>query len=102
MKFRGSFSKTVEEKPPIPLTATVTSSSTPQNTTPRSAEKPETSPIEASSPPPQTPPWDYFDFFHLIDHHFSFQEGKGMNQGFENNDDRQPRENEGIPDMEDE
>ncbi|KAM0997086.1 hypothetical protein TB1_006402 [Malus domestica] len=77
MKFRGSFSKTVEEKPPIPLTATVTSSSTPQNTTPRSAGKPETSPIEASSLPPQTPPWDYFDFFHPIDHQFSFQEGKG-------------------------
>ncbi|KAM1206223.1 hypothetical protein PS2_006916 [Malus domestica] len=102
MKFRGSFSKTVEEKPPIPLTATVTSSSTPQNTTPRSAGKPETSPIEASSLPPQTPPWDYFDFFHPIDHQFSFQEGKGMNQGFENNDDRQLREEEGIPDMEDE
>ncbi|KAB2606324.1 hypothetical protein D8674_006041 [Pyrus ussuriensis x Pyrus communis] len=49
MKFRGSFSKTVEEKPPIPFTAT------------------------------------------------------GMNQGFENNNDmRQLREDEGIPDMEDE
>ncbi|KAM1056726.1 hypothetical protein ACFX13_030852 [Malus domestica] len=115
MKFRGGFSKTVEEKPPIPLTATLTSSSTPQNTTPRSAGKPETSPFEASSLPPQTslfeasslppqtPPWDYFDFFNPIDHQFSFQEGKGMNQGFENNDDmRQLREEEGIPDLEDE
>ncbi|BBH05446.1 Protein of unknown function D [Prunus dulcis] len=103
MKFRGSFSKKVEEKPPTPVTATVTSSSTPQNTTPRSAEKPEVSPFEASSHPPQTPPWDYFDFFHPIDHQFSFQEGKGVNQVFENNDDmRRLREEEGIPELEDE
>ncbi|PQQ19120.1 uncharacterized protein Pyn_23175 [Prunus yedoensis var. nudiflora] len=102
MKFRGSFSKMVEEKPPTPVTATVTSS-TPQNTTPRSAEKPEVSPFEASSHPPQTPPWDYFDFFHPIDHQFSFQEGKGVNQVFENNDDmRRLREEEGIPELEDE
>ncbi|BFG35068.1 hypothetical protein CerSpe_213420 [Prunus speciosa] len=103
MKFRGSFSKKVEEKPPTPVTATATSSSTPQNTTPRSAEKPEVSPFEASSHPPQTPPWDYFDFFHPIDHQFSFQEGKGVNQVFENNDDmRRLREEEGIPELEDE
>lgn len=103
MKFRGSFSKKVEEKPPIPVTATVTSSSTPQTTTPRSTEKTETSPFGDSSLPPETPPWDYFGFFHPIDHQFSFQEGKGMNQGFESTDDiRQLREEEGIPDLEDE
>lgn len=63
MKFRGFSSKKVEEAPPVVVTGTVTSSSTPQNITPRSTEKPESSPFEASSVPPGTPPWDYFGLF---------------------------------------
>ncbi|XP_004291725.1 PREDICTED: uncharacterized protein LOC101301359 isoform X2 [Fragaria vesca subsp. vesca] len=103
MKARGSFSKKVEEKPPISSTATVTSSSTPQNTTPRSVGNSETSPFGDSSLPSETPPWDYFGIFHPIDHQFSSQEGKTMNQSFEHTDDiRRLREEEGIPDLEDE
>ncbi|KAJ9189088.1 hypothetical protein P3X46_000419 [Hevea brasiliensis] len=103
MKFRGFSSKKVEEKPPVVVTGTVTSSSTPQNTTPRSTEKPETSPFEASSVPPGNPPWDYFGLFNPIDHQFSFQEGKEMKSGLENVDDfRRLREEEGIPELEDE
>lgn len=105
MKFRGSSSKKVEEVPSLPVMGTVTSSSTPQNTTPCSTEKPEISPFEDPSLPSGTAPWDYFGLFHPIDRQFSFQEGigKGMNQGFENTDDiTRLREEEGIPELEDE
>ncbi|EEF40761.1 protein ALTERED PHOSPHATE STARVATION RESPONSE 1 [Ricinus communis] len=103
MKFRGFSSRKVEEKPPIVVTGTVTSSSTPQTTTPRSTEKPETSPVEGSSVPPGTPPWDFFGLFHPIDHQFSMQEGKEMKPGLDNVDDlRRLREEEGIPELEDE
>ena len=102
MKFGSSFSKKVEEKPPIPAMGTVTTSSTPQNTTPRSTEGLENSPFEGSSLPSGTPPWDFFGLFHPIDHQFSFQEGKGINHGFENSDDiHRLREEEGIPELED-
>ncbi|KAM7257065.1 hypothetical protein ACFE04_012806 [Oxalis oulophora] len=97
MRFRGFSSQKVEEKPPPHVTETVTSSSTPQNTTPRSHENPE------ASIPSGTPPWDYFNFFHPIDTQFSFQEGSGNNQGLENVDDLTwLREEEGIPELEDE
>ncbi|KAF3454104.1 hypothetical protein FNV43_RR04551 [Rhamnella rubrinervis] len=105
MKFRGSSSNKVEEKPSLPVMGTVISSSTPQNMTPRSTEKPEISPFEDSSLPSGTAQWDYFGLFHPIDHQFSFQEGMGksLNQGFENTDDiRRLREEEGIPELEDE
>ncbi|KAL5766276.1 hypothetical protein ACOSP7_016893 [Xanthoceras sorbifolium] len=102
MRFRGISSQKVEEKPPSPAIGTVTSSSTPQTTTPCFVEQPKVSPFEASIPP-ETPPWDYFGLRHPIDHQFSFQDGKNMNQGFENVDDlRQLRKEEGIPDLEDE
>ncbi|KAL5583016.1 hypothetical protein UlMin_015458 [Ulmus minor] len=98
MRFGGSLFKKVEEKPSIPVVGTVTSSSTPQTTTPRSTEKPEGLPFEGSG----TPPWDFFGLFHPIDHQFSFQDGKDMNQGFENADHvRQIREEEEIPELED-
>ncbi|KAG6678695.1 hypothetical protein I3842_14G093800 [Carya illinoinensis] len=103
MTFRSSSSQKIEEKLSLPVTGTVTSSSTPQNMTPRSTERPGTSPFQGSSLPPGTPPWDYFGLFHPTDHEFSFQDGKGMYQGLENADDiRQYREEEGIPDLEDE
>lgn len=102
MKFGGFTFKKVEEKPSIPIVGTVTSSSTPQSTTPRSASRPENSPFEDSSLPSGTPPWDFFGLFHPIDHQFSFQDGKGVNQGFESSDDiRRLREEEGIPELED-
>ncbi|KAJ7002313.1 protein ALTERED PHOSPHATEARVATION RESPONSE 1 [Populus alba x Populus x berolinensis] len=97
MKFRGFSSKTIEEKPPVVFTGTVTSSSTPQNTTPRSTEKHETSQFDASSVPPGTTQWDYFEPFHPIDHQFSFQDGMQLNHGFGSADYlRQLREEEGI------
>ncbi|KAJ0020925.1 hypothetical protein Pint_31628 [Pistacia integerrima] len=103
MKFRGISSKKVEEKPPSPVIGTLTSSSTPQNSKPHYTEKQESSLFEESAIPSVTPPWDYFGPLHPIDHQFSFKEGKGMNQGFENVDDlRKPSEEEGIPELEDE
>lgn len=101
MKTGGSSSATVEERAPIIAIATLMSSSgtpqnrTPQNRTPRSGE---TRPsFEAPPPPPGTPPWDYFGLFHTIDNHFSFQDGRAL----ENADDIQRlREEEGIPDLE--
>lgn len=97
MRFRGSFSKKVEEKPSLPVIGTVTSSSTPQNTTPRSTERSEVSPFEASPLPPESP----WDFFFNADN--PGQEWRGVNQGVENPDDiRRFREEEGIPELEDE
>ncbi|KAF3556384.1 hypothetical protein F2Q69_00012493 [Brassica cretica] len=70
MKFRGFSSKKVEEKPPVPVVATVSvtsSSSVPRS---RSMEKMESStPFEESSSTP--PPWDYFGLSHPIDNQFS-------------------------------
>ncbi|CAL1404597.1 unnamed protein product [Linum trigynum] len=108
MKFKGFPSRKVEEKPPVAVTATVTSSSTPLDATPpRSAEKPEASP--PFEPPPSvtpgTPQWDYFQLFHPIDNEFSSQDGKenGNSHGFERGDDMaRLREEEGIPELEDE
>ncbi|KAA8550044.1 hypothetical protein F0562_001728 [Nyssa sinensis] len=103
MKFGGTLSRKVEEKTSVPVVGSVTSSSTPQNTTPHSDERPEASPFEASSIPPAAPPWDYFGLFHPVDNHFSSQEVRVINQGLENSDDmRRLREEEGIPELEDE
>ncbi|KAF8398096.1 hypothetical protein HHK36_017022 [Tetracentron sinense] len=104
MKTGGSSSTKIEEKPPFPVIGTLrSSSSTPQNLTPRSTERPETTAFEAPSLPNGTPPWDYFGLFHPIDDQFSFQDGRGLNHGLENADDiRRLREEEGIPELEDE
>uniref|UniRef100_A0A803PY85 Uncharacterized protein n=1 Tax=Cannabis sativa TaxID=3483 RepID=A0A803PY85_CANSA len=102
MKFNGSISNKVEEKPPVPFVGTVTTSSTPQNTTPRSTEVPEGSPFEDASLPSGTPPWDFFGLFHPVDHQTSFQEDKAMSHGFVHSDDiNHLREEEGIPELED-
>ncbi|TYH07405.1 hypothetical protein ES288_A08G230900v1 [Gossypium darwinii] len=103
MRFGVTSSRKVEEKPPLPDIRLVTSSSTPQSTTPRSTGKPESSPFEASSLPSGTPEWDFFGLWHPIDHQLSFQEGKELNQGPEAiNDFRQHREDEVVPELEDE
>ncbi|KAJ8766797.1 hypothetical protein K2173_008351 [Erythroxylum novogranatense] len=103
MKFRGFSSTKIEERPPVSVTGTVKSSNIPQDTTRHAHEKPETSSFEASSAPTGTPPWDYFGLFHPVDHQFSFQEGKEMNQALDSADQlRRLREEEGIPDLEDE
>ncbi|KAJ6386289.1 hypothetical protein OIU77_029293 [Salix suchowensis] len=103
MKSRVFSSKKVEEKSPVAVTGTVTSSSTPQNTTPCSTEKHETPQFEDSSVPPGFQQWDYFELFNPIDHQFSFQDGRQMNHGLGSADDlRQLGEEEGIPGLEDE
>lgn len=100
MKTGGSSSATVEERAPILATATLMSSSgTPQNRTPRSAETRRS--FEAPPPPPPPGPWDYFGLFHSIDNQFSFQDGNALNHELESADDIQRfREEEGIPDLE--
>lgn len=100
MKFMSGFSKKVEEKPSVPIVGTVTSSSTPQNTTPRANERPETPPFNSNS----NQPWDFFGLLHPNDSQFSFQEGREFKGDPENFDDdiRRMREEEGIPDLEDE
>ncbi|XP_077248937.1 bZIP transcription factor (DUF630 and DUF632) [Tasmannia lanceolata] len=96
-------STTVEERPPISVTATIRSASgTPKNSVPRSVDTPA---FEAPSTAPITPAWDYFDFglFHPIESQFSFQDGRTLNPGLDDADDlRRLREEEGIPDLEEE
>ncbi|XP_020231995.1 nitrate regulatory gene2 protein [Cajanus cajan] len=101
MKFSSFSSKKVEEKLPVPVIGTVISSGTPQNATPDFTEKSETSAFEDSSLPAGTPPWDFFGLFHPIDHQLSFQ-GEVIHQDMGNADDiTQLREEEGIPELED-
>ncbi|KAG4964556.1 hypothetical protein JHK85_039531 [Glycine max] len=99
MKHSTISSKKVEEKPPVPVIGIVTSSgTTTQNTSVMSG----TAAFEDSSLPAGTPQWDFFGLFHPIDHQFSFQDGKGMHQDIGNADDIQRlREEEGIPELED-
>ncbi|KAF5767864.1 putative nitrate regulatory gene2 protein [Helianthus annuus] len=124
MKIRGSFSRKVEEKPSVPVIVSVTSSSTPQTTTPRSIDEPEIpfepspvvpekepetpfdpspavrkkepeTPFNPSSAVPESQPWDYFGLTHPIDNEFSAQETHELNHGHETYNDMQiPREGE--------
>ncbi|XP_061352021.1 protein ROLLING AND ERECT LEAF 2-like isoform X2 [Gastrolobium bilobum] len=92
MKLSSISSKKIEEKVPVPVIGTVTSSSTPQN----AAGMSKTSAFEDDSLPAGTPQWDFFGIFHPMDK-FSFQEVKGL----ENADDiKRLREDEGIPELE--
>lgn len=106
MKFRGTFSRKVEEKPSVPVTVSVTSA-TPQNSTPRSAERPEaspfeipheTSPFEIPPSPSETSPWDYFGLGHDIDNHLTSQNGRIEN----GNDNRHHGDEDIISTSEDE
>ncbi|KAL2316940.1 hypothetical protein Fmac_030816 [Flemingia macrophylla] len=100
MKLSSISSKKVEEKPPVPVIGIVTS---PGNTISQNASvMSETTAFGDSSLPAGTPQWDFFGLFHPIDHQFSFQDGKGMHQDIGNVDDIQRlREEEGIPELED-
>ncbi|KAK2377508.1 hypothetical protein QL285_078175 [Trifolium repens] len=91
MKLSGFSSKKVEEKPPVPVIATVTSSGISQN----GSRMSETEEFGESSLPDGTPQWDYFGIFNHVDHQFSFQETKGMPHHIGNSDE------EGIPELED-
>lgn len=97
MKFRGTFSRKVEEKPSVPVTVSVTSS-TPQNSTPHSTERPEASPFEIPPFPSETSPWDYFGLGHDIDNHLTSQDGRAQN----GNGNRHLGDEDRIPASEDE
>ncbi|KAK1279554.1 Protein disulfide-isomerase 5-4 [Acorus gramineus] len=86
MRSGGGF-YTVEERPPTSLTATVQSSEMP--------------PSPRTPPPPENSPWDYFSLF---DNQFSFTDSRGVSHhGLENVDDiGRLREEEGIPELEEE
>lgn len=100
MKFRGTFSKKVEERPPEPVAVSV-ASTTPPSMTPRSTEVPEP-PSFGTPVPPETPPWDYFGLFHPIDNHFASREGGEFDFSSENfGETRHPTAGEGIPQMND-
>ncbi|CAL9123184.1 unnamed protein product [Musa textilis] len=83
---------TVKEKPPTSATATVqTSPATPKHLVSQSDEIPSSG----------TVPWDFFSSSHPIDNQLSFQNGRGLNHGFDNADEiRRLREEEGIPELE--
>ncbi|KAL5218148.1 hypothetical protein ABZP36_018832 [Zizania latifolia] len=97
MKAGGNLVMTIEEKVPVPVTATLlTSSPVPKVV----HDLDDSSTFEA---PPGTPPWDYFGLFNPIENQFSFHEEKETGHDFENTDDiRRLREKEGIPELEEE
>jgi flagellar biosynthesis/type III secretory pathway chaperone len=87
MKFTGSFSRKVEEKPSVAVVGSVESSSIPNNTTPPSIDRSEPSILPINAPPPipsGEPAWDYF---------FTSQSSDYINR---------VREDEKIPELEDE
>ncbi|XP_072959585.1 uncharacterized protein [Typha angustifolia] len=101
MKAFRSSSTTVEEKPPVTVTATLRTSSNPPRH--RGSELDENLSSDAPPPPPGTPPWDYFGIFHPIDNQFSLNDGKGFNHGLDDVDEiGRLREEEGIPELEEE
>ncbi|XP_019197792.1 PREDICTED: uncharacterized protein LOC109191634 [Ipomoea nil] len=75
MKFRGSFSRKVEEIPVVPVTISVTSNA------PQSPGKPETSLSEAPPVSLEAPEWDFFglDHGHASSNRFSPKEATGEN-----------------------
>lgn len=88
MKFRGSFSRKVEEKPVVAVVGSVTSSSTPRNTVnepePEPEHEPEPEPVpepETSFGGPESQPWDYFGLPHPIDDGFTSHEVRESNEG---------------------
>uniref|UniRef100_A0A0D9VTG1 DUF632 domain-containing protein n=2 Tax=Leersia perrieri TaxID=77586 RepID=A0A0D9VTG1_9ORYZ len=88
---------TIEQKVPVPVTATLQTSSL----VPKAVhDLDDSSTFEA---PPGTPPWDYFGFFNPVENQISFHDEKEPGHDFENADDiRRLREKEGIPELEEE
>ncbi|XP_047970903.1 nitrate regulatory gene2 protein-like [Salvia hispanica] len=78
MKFTGTVSSKIEEKPPVPVVVSVDSTEGPES------------------------PWDYFGLFHHADNDYSAQGKRMFDQGSEDSDEiRHLRKEEGIPDLED-
>ncbi|KAL5210799.1 hypothetical protein ABZP36_006422 [Zizania latifolia] len=97
MKAGGNSVMIIEEKVPVPVTATLQTSSP----VPKAVhDLDDSSTFEA---PPGTPPWDYFGLFNPVEGQFSFHDEKETGHNFENADDiRRLREKEGIPELEEE
>lgn len=90
-------SMTFVERPPDPVRATVQASPPLKSSQPHSEEN-----FASETPPPSTPPWDYFGLFHPLDNQFSVEEGKMHSLSFNNADSFQRfREEEDIPELED-
>ncbi|KAH9618865.1 hypothetical protein KSS87_014146 [Heliosperma pusillum] len=117
MKFKGTFTRKVVERPPTTVTGTVTSLSVSQSTTPRFHERAEPSPSDTPFHPPETsthqsetpthqpdtPPWDYFGLFHPIDNHLSTHDQREVDYSFRNNEEHNHiKEDEDIPELGDE
>ncbi|KAF3789648.1 hypothetical protein EJ110_NYTH17934 [Nymphaea thermarum] len=103
MKSSRNISTTIKEEPNIPVPVTVHNSS---NTTTQISH---TEFAESSPPSPtsshsrEAPPWDYFDIFPSVDNTYPFEAGTETSLGFEEADYlEQLREEEGIPDLEEE
>lgn len=97
MRFTGTVSSKIEEKPPVPVMVSV-DSGTPPGTTPRSTEGPEFSSFET---PSDNTPWDYFGLFHHVDNDYSAEGKRMLDQGSEcSHEIRHLREEEGMPDLE--
>ncbi|XP_062211076.1 protein ROLLING AND ERECT LEAF 2-like [Phragmites australis] len=98
MKARGNSVTTVEEKVPVPVTATLQTSSPVRRQSVHDLDDSFT--FEA---PPGTPPWDYFGLFRPVENQISFHDEKELGHDFEDADDiRRLREKEGIPELEEE
>uniref|UniRef100_A0A1D1XEW1 Histidine ammonia-lyase n=1 Tax=Anthurium amnicola TaxID=1678845 RepID=A0A1D1XEW1_9ARAE len=100
MKSNGNFLKTVEERPPLSVTATLHTSS---DVSPKAvSHSDEASTFEDASLSSGTPQWDFFglSLFHPIDNQLSFHDGRALNYGVD--DIRRLREEEGIPELEEE
>ncbi|KAJ3699697.1 hypothetical protein LUZ61_003402 [Rhynchospora tenuis] len=99
MKAVRMASKIVQEKPPVAVTATL-ESSYPRKPVPTTPGPEENTNYEAPSPPPPgTPPWDYFGLFQPVDDRYTLDDGHGIDHA---EDIRRLREEEGIPDLEEE
>ncbi|KAJ0977553.1 hypothetical protein J5N97_013027 [Dioscorea zingiberensis] len=98
MKAGRSIPTTVKEKPPVPVTAALQAEeNAPKGTVSQSEENStaETPPILGTSH------WDYFELPHLVDSHYTFQDGRGLYHELDNAGYiRHLREEEGIPQLE--
>uniref|UniRef100_A0A7N0VJZ8 BZIP transcription factor n=1 Tax=Kalanchoe fedtschenkoi TaxID=63787 RepID=A0A7N0VJZ8_KALFE len=98
MMFRGPFSKKVEEKLPVPVSGTITSSSLPHFTP---VDQHGSYSNEAPAHVLETPPWDYFGLFHPIDDQFATQDGREDERSPENADVMHHyKEDVGTPELE--
>ncbi|KAL6902236.1 hypothetical protein ACP4OV_005112 [Aristida adscensionis] len=98
MKAGGNSVTTVQEKVPVPVTATLQTSSPVHRQALQDLD--DSSTFEA---PPGTPPWDYFGLFQPVENQITFHDDKEPGHDFENADDiRRLREKEGIPELEEE